>query len=204
MPCYALKSITPPPLTLSNTQRISVQEALKHPFMESLHVESDEPTADFTCDFEFEKEEPQRERIQKLIWDEMNQYHPEVGTWEEKGSRMCADSLAVAGRGRADLSSYRPPMPHHPPSTPIVNPKKEKAAAAADRAFDLDAAAESKSTRDGSGSAGSSSAGSSSTGSSSASSSSSSSRARPPCRVQARHCSTVVHVAAPARAISVI
>ena len=53
------------------TQRISIDAALEHPFLASLHNPEDEPVANFTFTFDFEHEELTRERIQELIWDEM-------------------------------------------------------------------------------------------------------------------------------------
>jgi len=56
--------------------RITVDRALDHPFLASLHNPNDEPVADFTFSFEFENEELSRERVQELIWDEIRLYHP--------------------------------------------------------------------------------------------------------------------------------
>jgi serine/threonine protein kinase len=57
-------------------KRISIQKALEHPFLLSLHNPDDEPVADFTFFFEFENEELPREKVQELIWDEVRSYHP--------------------------------------------------------------------------------------------------------------------------------
>lgn len=58
--------------------RITIDKALEHPFLHSLHNADDEPSADFTFAFDFENEELSRERIQELIWEEMRTYHPEI------------------------------------------------------------------------------------------------------------------------------
>ena len=59
-------------------QRISIDQALEHPFMASLHNADDEPVANFTFSFAFETEELTKERIQELIWEELRMYHPDV------------------------------------------------------------------------------------------------------------------------------
>lgn len=59
-------------------RRVSVEEALEHPFLASLHNPDDEPVANFTFSFDFENEDLPKERVQALIWDEIKGYHPEV------------------------------------------------------------------------------------------------------------------------------
>ena len=108
-------------LVFPPNKRISVVEALKHPFMQSLHVESDEPSADFEIDFEFESEKhPTRERIQQLIWEEITHYHPGLGPWSSEygagSDHKAAESLADA-RSRPNT---RVPVPHSIPPSPIV------------------------------------------------------------------------------------
>lgn len=60
------------------TRRITIEDALAHPFMASLHNPEDEPVADFTFDFDFEDEELSRERVQALIWDEIREVHKDI------------------------------------------------------------------------------------------------------------------------------
>lgn len=59
-------------------RRISIESALAHPFMASLHNPDDEPVANFTFDFDFEDEDLSRERVQALIWDEVRALHPDI------------------------------------------------------------------------------------------------------------------------------
>jgi serine/threonine protein kinase len=66
-------------LQFNPSKRISVDEALAHPFMESLHSEEDEPEADFMFSFEFEKQELTKRRLQELMWEEIIHYHPDAG-----------------------------------------------------------------------------------------------------------------------------
>lgn len=60
------------------THRITIDEALKHPFMISFHNPEDEPIANFTFQFPFENENLSKERIQELIWNEIYELHPDI------------------------------------------------------------------------------------------------------------------------------
>jgi serine/threonine protein kinase len=60
------------------TRRITIEDALLHPFMASLHNAEDEPIADFTFDFAFEDDDLSRERVQALIWDEIRELHSDM------------------------------------------------------------------------------------------------------------------------------
>ncbi|CAM9231751.1 unnamed protein product [Chrysoparadoxa australica] len=71
-------------LVFSPDKRISVEEALDHPFMESLHCEDDdEKETVLPFSFEFEKQELDKPRLQRLIWNEMLHYHPDVANYED-------------------------------------------------------------------------------------------------------------------------
>jgi mitogen-activated protein kinase 1/3 len=59
-------------------KRISIQKALEHPFLSTLHNPNDEPDANCTFDFTWENENLPRERVQELIWEELRSYHPEI------------------------------------------------------------------------------------------------------------------------------
>lgn len=59
------------------TKRITVEEALRHPFMESLHNEEDEPVSTSEFSFEFENTALDKKKLQILIWNEMTHYHNE-------------------------------------------------------------------------------------------------------------------------------
>ena len=59
-------------------RRITINDALSHPFMSSLHNPDDEPCANFTFDFDFEDEDLSRERVQALIWDEIREMHSDI------------------------------------------------------------------------------------------------------------------------------
>ncbi|TMW66378.1 hypothetical protein Poli38472_004143 [Pythium oligandrum] len=65
-------------LVFDPAKRISVEDALEHPYLESLHNVEDEPVADSAFSFDFEKEELHKERLQELILEEITKFHPEV------------------------------------------------------------------------------------------------------------------------------
>lgn len=62
------------------SNRITIDDALKHSFMSSLHNSDDEPVANFTFQFSFENEVLSKEKVQELIWDEIHQLHPDIPT----------------------------------------------------------------------------------------------------------------------------
>uniref|UniRef100_K3WYL3 Protein kinase domain-containing protein n=1 Tax=Globisporangium ultimum (strain ATCC 200006 / CBS 805.95 / DAOM BR144) TaxID=431595 RepID=K3WYL3_GLOUD len=66
-------------LVFDPAKRISVEEALAHPYLDSLHNADDEPVADSSFSFDFEKEELTKMRLQELIFDrEICKFHPEA------------------------------------------------------------------------------------------------------------------------------
>ena len=58
-------------------KRITVNEALEHPFLENLHSEEDEPTADLVTpfDFDFEIYDLKKSEYTDLIYEEVMLYH---------------------------------------------------------------------------------------------------------------------------------
>jgi len=63
-------------LTIHPRKRITVNQALKHPYFSSLHSSDDEPVAERPFDFSFEDEKLYRVRIQELIWQEVCHFRP--------------------------------------------------------------------------------------------------------------------------------
>ncbi|EGB11375.1 hypothetical protein AURANDRAFT_20863, partial [Aureococcus anophagefferens] len=63
-------------LVFNPRKRASVEESLAHPFMASLHMESDEPCADFSAVLDFEKQTLDRDSLRQLAWGEMLHYNP--------------------------------------------------------------------------------------------------------------------------------
>ena len=59
-------------------RRITIDKALEHPFLLSLHNSEDEPTSDVTFSFDFENEDLSRDQVQDLIWKEVRELHPYI------------------------------------------------------------------------------------------------------------------------------
>lgn len=62
-------------LAFHPNERLTIEDALAHPFMETLHNPHDEPAAAFKVEFDFENEVMSRERVQELIWAEIRELH---------------------------------------------------------------------------------------------------------------------------------
>jgi mitogen-activated protein kinase 1/3 len=65
-------------LEIHPRKRITLEQALEHPFLESLHNPEDEPIHEKSFSFEFENEDLSKERIQELIWEEIRGFHPDL------------------------------------------------------------------------------------------------------------------------------
>lgn len=100
-------------------KRITVNDALAHPFMSTLHNPETESLADFTYSFPFDNEELSSEQVQELIWQEVREMHPEIperckvtsAAVESKidtGERSSYDDEKVYGkRTRSPEGSYK-------------------------------------------------------------------------------------------------
>ena len=64
-------------LAVAPSQRITVDEALAHPYLAALHNPADEPTAGFDFDFSFEDEHLDAVRLKELIWTEVGHFRPD-------------------------------------------------------------------------------------------------------------------------------
>ena len=64
-------------LTFNPEKRITVQEALEHPYLADLHFDDDEPTSEpvSSFDFDFELYDLNREDYRELIYNEIMLYH---------------------------------------------------------------------------------------------------------------------------------
>ena len=63
-------------LEIHPQKRITVADALEHPFFAPLHNSADEPTSSRTFDFSFEAEKLDRPRLRELIWEEVGRFRP--------------------------------------------------------------------------------------------------------------------------------
>jgi serine/threonine protein kinase len=64
-------------LAFNPSKRLSVDEALAHPYLASLHDPSDEPLAHATFPFDFETVPQTKASLKRLIAQEMLAYHPD-------------------------------------------------------------------------------------------------------------------------------
>ena len=80
-------------LSFNPAKRISVDEALAHPYLASLHSPDDEPVCKETFDFSFEKGMDSDDAMRMEILKEASSYHP-------KGARAVADKLAGEMKGK--------------------------------------------------------------------------------------------------------
>ena len=64
-------------LTFDPKKRITVEEALKHPYLAALHCEDDEPTTEPVSAFDFDYEifDLKKEEYKDLIFEEIMLYH---------------------------------------------------------------------------------------------------------------------------------
>ncbi|GLD98582.1 hypothetical protein PINS_up007299 [Pythium insidiosum] len=84
-------------LVFDPSKRISVEEALDHPYLDSLHNIEDEPVAESNFSFDFEKEELTKTRLQELIFEEICKFHPEVqhSTMYQRSKTAPTDRLPI-------------------------------------------------------------------------------------------------------------
>lgn len=90
-------------LEIHPVRRISVEEALEHSYLASLHNPADEPVADFHFSFDFEHEDLPRERVQELIWEEIRGYHADIPDLNPSA----AAARKRGGRNGGDEKGYR-------------------------------------------------------------------------------------------------
>lgn len=64
-------------LVFDPTRRITVDEALHHPFLSSLHDLNDEPICSRPFSFDFEEPSITEEKIKELIWTESVKFYPD-------------------------------------------------------------------------------------------------------------------------------
>ncbi|KAK9081005.1 hypothetical protein Syun_030685 [Stephania yunnanensis] len=68
-------------LTFDPTNRITVEEALAHPYLERLHDEADEPVCPMPFSFEFEQQDLTEEQMKEMIYRETLALNPQFVPW---------------------------------------------------------------------------------------------------------------------------
>ncbi|CAI5747312.1 unnamed protein product [Peronospora destructor] len=113
-------------LVIDPKKRISVDDALAHPYLASIRNVEDEITATSSFDFGFENEKLTKPVLQKLIWDEMRHFHPEVGDGPSVSAKSDeADNHSFA----ATEASITPMTPVNPATAEQDNTGSSKATA---------------------------------------------------------------------------
>ncbi|KAH7463873.1 Extracellular signal-regulated kinase 1 [Phytophthora ramorum] len=118
-------------LVIDPNKRISVDEALAHPYMASIRNVEDETTATSSFDFDFENEKLTKPVLQKLIWDEMRHFHPEVGD----------EAAASANSGEGENDSFATTQASNTPVTPVTPATAEEDSAATSEITEITATA---------------------------------------------------------------
>jgi mitogen-activated protein kinase 1/3 len=87
-------------LTFAPEKRITVDEALAHPYLKLLHDPLDEPVAHAPFDVDFENIPLNKEALRALLWDETCQMHPEVSGTKSCNQISWHDPSAVGGKAQ--------------------------------------------------------------------------------------------------------
>ena len=74
-------------LVFDPSKRITVEQALEHPYLASLHDISDEPCAQESFEFNYETEKLNEEAIRELVFKEALEMHPET----QRGPITCQE-----------------------------------------------------------------------------------------------------------------
>jgi mitogen-activated protein kinase 7 len=63
-------------LQFAPEKRLSVEQALEHPYLALLHDPSDEPVCDTSFDFSFEALAVTKEALKEMLWEETVSFEP--------------------------------------------------------------------------------------------------------------------------------
>ncbi|KNC53240.1 CMGC/MAPK protein kinase [Thecamonas trahens ATCC 50062] len=78
-------------LTFNPAKRLTVEEALAHPYLAALHDPDDEPSAEAIFDFAFEREQLNKERLRDLLFEEICAHHPEIAEGQSANGMATMD-----------------------------------------------------------------------------------------------------------------
>lgn len=67
-------------LVFNPAKRITVEQALEHPYLASLHDPDDEPEGVEPFDVSFDEGEVDKDALRGLLWNEVMLYHPELAS----------------------------------------------------------------------------------------------------------------------------
>jgi len=91
-------------LTFSPTRRITVDEALCHPYLAHLHDPNDEPEMTQAIDFSYERVHQDRETLKELMWAEICTMHPHMAAYH---APKTADQLPQIDEVEAQMKAQR-------------------------------------------------------------------------------------------------
>ncbi len=97
-------------LTYDPEERISVEDALAHPYLKQLHYPEDEPTTEPVCafDFDFEKFSLSKDDFKELIYEEILLYHNDEAAFDYiKNKRQYPDGVLHMRFGNRYRRAYR-------------------------------------------------------------------------------------------------
>ncbi|GLD97445.1 hypothetical protein PINS_up006129 [Pythium insidiosum] len=105
-------------LVIDPNKRITIDEALTHPYFASIRNTDDETTAQSNFDYDFENEKLTKPVLQRLIWDEMKVFHP--AAVEDDAEPTDASRQAETPPAPASAASDK-----SLPGVPPVHPRQE-------------------------------------------------------------------------------
>ena len=91
-------------------KRITVEEALAHPYLASLHDPSDEPLAHAEFSFDFERMPLTKQVLRDLLTHEMVQFHPELLTEQQQQQQGGAAAAMVPTATQPVMDQGAEPM----------------------------------------------------------------------------------------------
>jgi len=100
-------------LEFNPTKRVSVEEALKHPYLARLHHPASETVCKAAFDFEFEKVDMTKHVLREFMWEEILHYRPDTRAkrdrWlvheRERQKQAAAKKPAAAAPGAATTTA---------------------------------------------------------------------------------------------------
>ena len=105
-------------LVFNPAKRVTVEAALAHPYLASLHDPSDEPLAHAAFSFEFENQPLDKRMMKELIAKEMAAFHPDAPWTVAELAAGGSGALPAAGGAAAT----EPPPPTLPGDVPPAAP----------------------------------------------------------------------------------
>lgn len=127
-------------------KRITVDAALEHPFLSSLHNPEDEPCADFIFSFEYESEDLTSDRIQELVWEELRSFHSDIPDRVPTSARRKSDKLSSSSSSSMDAKaeSKGEPGSGHPDSKSSIRKRSISPSPASSKCSEAEIGASSK------------------------------------------------------------